>query len=346
MHLQNLYQILMFSNATPIKSTITLPFNCVFCPTKFTEASTLKTHILTAHDDKKLNYMRKSFMHSYLPKLDITNLQCSICQTQFNILEDFMIHLNKVHKKKMYLDLKNHILQFKFDSSKFLSCVFCPERYTSLKSLQEHMNKTHHRNYICEDCDEGFINKRMMNNHKYRNHGTGLFKCDHCDKEFDNQTKRKNHERCVHQETHRWKCPYCSERFNSYRNRSVHFTQVHDHVPKLINCQACNQIFESKLYMNRHMKRFHLLERNHQCTECNMSFFSSNELKNHVIKHTGQRDFKCDVCSKTYSRKKTLREHMRIHTNDRRFACDDCGQSFIQKCSWKSHVRSKHGIMI
>ncbi|XP_026743972.1 zinc finger protein draculin-like isoform X6 [Trichoplusia ni] len=344
-HRSNIRLILQCSNATPIRCRGGIGYACSFCGDEYPEPANLKKHTIEEHDDITISkFTPGKYLADFYVKLDITNLICKICNEKFNLLEQFIDHLINKHDKKYFNDIKNHIMAFKFDDN-LLKCIYCSQNFHKFKNLQQHMN-LHCRNYICEVCDAGFINKKILNCHSEA-HKIGTFKCDLCPKVFDTHRKKTGHEKSVHvYASFTLKCGYCNEKFNSYRKKDIHMYEKHGVQIKTLKCSACEKTFESRNALTIHTKRDHLMERKHCCTECDMKFYGRRELDQHMVKHTGAKDFKCDVCHKEYGRKKTLREHMKIHNDDRRFKCEHCGQAFVQKCSWRSHMRSKHNEVV
>ncbi|XP_046975319.1 zinc finger protein 57-like [Vanessa cardui] len=340
-HRSNMKEILLNSNATPIRCRGGVGYACCFCKEQFPDPADLKRHTIESHDVKtKLNFMKGKDMYKFHVKLDITELKCTMCHDNIETLEKLIDHLKNVHSKKMFTDIKNQVLPFKFDTDR-LVCFICMNVYHKFKSLLEHMN-IHYRNYVCEVCNAGFVSRAILAQHA-ESHKLGTFKCDHCPKIFDTLRKKRSHEKCVHTHSEMLnKCGYCNEKFKDYRKKEKHLVNVHG-ISNLLKCQACEKTFANQKEHTIHVKRLHLMDRRHSCGECDMTFFSSAELKSHLVKHTGLRKFECEVCHKAYGRKKTLREHMRIHADDRRFKCEHCGQAFVQKCSWRGHMRAKHG---
>ncbi|CAH0730173.1 unnamed protein product, partial [Brenthis ino] len=341
-HKINMREILLNSNATPIRCRGVFGYNCCFCTQQFPEPADLKKHTLEIHDEKtKINFMKGKDLFKFHAKLDITDLKCNLCNSSINTVEELVRHLKEEHKKTVFMDIKNQVLPFKFDNER-LRCFICMNVYHKFKSLLEHMNM-HCRNYICEVCSAGFVNRAILAQHS-KCHKLGTFNCDYCPKIFDTFRKKRSHEKCVH--THSTtlnKCGYCYEKFRDYRKKERHLAEVHGIVAQALKCLVCDKTFANQKDHTIHVKRLHLMDRRHKCPQCDMSFFSSSELKNHIVKHTGLKIFKCEICHKTYGRKKTLTEHLRIHADDRRFKCEHCGQTFVQKCSWRGHMRAKHG---
>lgn len=281
-------------------------------------------------------------MYGYFVKLDITALKCNICEMNFDNLELIMDHLKDTHEKNISTDIDNHIMPFRFESDT-LKCFMCHNVFNKFKALQEHMN-THYRNYVCDVCDAGFVNRHLLLCHR-EGHKTGTFKCDQCTKVFNTLRKKKLHERIVHNGFNTpHKCGYCSQRFRENCHKNEHLAKVHGVIGPTIKCQACDRTFTTQQTWLLHTKKYHLMQRQHKCTRCEMDFFSKRELTDHMVKHTGTREYRCEMCFKSYGRLKTLKEHIRrLHSEERGFKCVQCGQTFAQNHMLKSHVMAKHG---
>lgn len=338
-HRKNVLQILVNSNATPIRCHGGVGYACSFCTEEYPDPADLKKHTITTHKNIS-KFMIGKDLYRFLVKLDITNLMCKVCDGTIDNLEQLIDHLRNKHKKLIYTDVKHQILPFKFDSET-LRCFMCSNRFHKFKTLQEHMN-VHYRNYVCEVCDAGFVTRGIMIKHS-ECHKFGSFTCDYCNKVFNTYRKKKSHEKCVHTSNLLNKCGYCNEKFGDYRKKQKHLSDAHGVPTQELKCEACEKSFVSQKHLSVHIKRVHLIERRHKCSDCDMTFFSLFEMKRHMLKHTGVRDYECTMCHKWYGRKRTLQEHMRIHADDRRFKCEHCGQAFVQKCSWRGHMRAKHG---
>ncbi|XP_045781396.1 zinc finger protein OZF-like [Maniola jurtina] len=342
-HANNFEVVLGNSTATPILSRDGFTYTCCFCTEHYVNPAELKTHTLLKHNSSndRREFMKKQSSSGYVLKLDITLLKCKLCDVGIDTVEGLLDHLQNEHKKLIHRDVKNQIIPFKFDGED-LQCAICHLVFNKYKILVEHM-KTHYRNYVCEVCDYGSINRRAMINHK-QSHKTGSFECNKCDKVFQTDQKRRQHFYTVHKfMSMPNKCGICNERFKSSPLKDQHMVSVHGMSPIIRKCLSCDKTFTTQFALRIHTKKYHLMERNFPCTECEMKFFSKDQLKFHMLKHTGQKDFQCDVCLKWYTKKWILKEHMRIHMNDRRYKCLQCGRGFVQKCSWHSHMRTVHG---
>ncbi|XP_063371433.1 zinc finger protein 83-like [Cydia amplana] len=329
------------SNATPLRLHGKW-YTCCCCPERFDDTAALKRHTAEKHPTGQNAYFGRDIAQLII-RVDITDLQCKICQCEVHSIEKLMEHLKKEHSETIHTFDKNYMVPFRFDTNRTdLKCVNCDHEFHNFKTLVHHMN-IHIPNFVCNTCGSGYVNQRSLQNH-VRQHANGEHKCETCQRVFNNDLKLKEHEKSVHLGFNkRNKCDYCDERFNGTIAKNIHMVNVHGKPAIEIRCPACEKAFKSHKYLAIHKRTFHMMEKRHKCSECDKMFFSTPEVKNHMLTHTGQRDFHCVICNKSYGRKSTLREHMRIHADDRRFKCEYCEMTFVQKCSWRGHMRSKHG---
>jgi hypothetical protein len=257
-HQENLELILLNSNATPIKRK-RAGYVCCFCDSEYPEAKDLKSHTLTAHNDEcKSTFMKTQTMNTFIVKLDITSLHCSICMATFDVLEELTQHLTMNHGKRFHTGMKNYIVPFKFDTED-LRCALCGNKFNYFKILLEHMN-SHYKNHVCDVCGEGFVNKRILLYHSYR-HKKGVFNCTHCSKIFDTRVKQKEHERAVHVCLNkRNKCSFCGEKFTDYTKKNQHEVKMHGVRAIVLKCTACSRTFDNQRALTVHTKSYHLLE--------------------------------------------------------------------------------------
>ncbi|XP_061385106.1 zinc finger protein 564-like isoform X1 [Danaus plexippus] len=337
-HRVNLTAILQFSNASPFRDKTMKGFSCLYCAESFQDIDELRAHTSQQNEKDKINTML-DYKLSYNPiKLDITNLQCTVCHKDLKDLSELKDHLVAVHNKTIHKDIKDTILPFRLENGHNFTCVICSVVHISFKNLYHHMS-SHYRNYCCKKCGAGYITIAALRKHG-KTHYQGHFPCDFCDKSYTSLTKKRNHEKGVH--TGGWlrnKCPHCPEIFVSYYDRSEHLVKVHNEAPVIYPCNACNKTYKKKFELNRHIKHHHLQQRSFLCDKCNAKFFSKRGLVDHMTRHTGSEMCSCDVCGKAFSRIRTLREHMRTHEDDKRFQCEVCKKTFMQKSSLKSHVK-------
>ncbi|KAG7298336.1 hypothetical protein JYU34_017939 [Plutella xylostella] len=345
-HFHNTENLIKYSNALPFSNKTLQGYICAYCKNTQPDLHNLRLHTSAEHAKHKIDYHQRHSNDLGI-KVEISDLKCNVCEEKFDVIANLKAHLAKQHNVAFHMDVKDYVLEFKLKDNERLDCALCNSTFETFKMLLQHMNG-HYRNYICDVCDLGFINQLRLKNH-VRIHETGSFKCSFCEKVFTTKLKLRCHEKFVHEKnTRRYntKCPQCDETFANYYQRNRHMLTEHNKNAANYNCNICERVFLMKSKLTSHIKKVHLMERNHVCNECGHTFFWKRCLEEHMIKHKGERIYQCNVCTKAYARKKTLREHMRIHSNDRRFKCGVCGCAFVQKCSLKSHMLSNHGLAL
>lgn len=65
--------------------------------------------------------------------------------------------------------------------------------------------------------------------------------------------------------------------------------------------------------VQEHVKRDHLKQRNHVCSQCGKSFFKKYDLKIHNRIHTDERPYVCRACGKRFHHRSHIIRHERIH---------------------------------
>ncbi|KAL7638271.1 UNVERIFIED_CONTAM: hypothetical protein RMT77_010835 [Armadillidium vulgare] len=80
----------------------------------------------------------------------------------------------------------------------------------------------------------------------------------------------------------------------------------------------------------------------HFCPFCSYKSYLLNNVKRHLLKHTGEKLFPCDTCNKSFTTKQNLQVHMRVHTGERPFKCSACSKTFTQRAHLDRHCSSAH----
>lgn len=337
-HRVNLTAILQYSNASPFRDKTSKGFSCLYCQKYFKTLEDLRIHTSQQNEKDKLNLMI-DYKLSYNPiKVDITDLQCTVCDMEMVDLTDLKDHLITVHKKVIYTHIKDIILPFRLDDGTNYRCVICSVLHISFKNLYLHMS-SHYRNYCCNKCGAGYITIAALRKHG-KTHENGNFPCQFCGKVYNSLYKKKQHEKGVH--TGGWlrnKCPHCPEIFVSYYDRSEHLVEVHNETPIFYSCNACDKTYKKKYELNRHIKHHHLQQKSFKCDICNSKFFSKRGLLDHISRHEGSEQYCCDICGKSYTRYRVLMDHMKVHEEGKRYECEMCKKNFSQKFSLKAHMK-------
>ena len=104
-------------------------------------------------------------------------------------------------------------------------------------------------------------------------------------------------------------------------------------------CHICSKSLSRKNDLKRHVM-LHTGERKFSCSFCATRFVSKGDLNKHVRSHTGEKPYQCDFprCSKSFALKGDLNKHTRIHSEDKRFKCEQCQYRCIQSTDLKNHM--------
>ncbi|XP_036682028.1 histone-lysine N-methyltransferase PRDM16 isoform X2 [Balaenoptera musculus] len=131
-------------------------------------------------------------------------------------------------------------------------------------------------------------------------------------------------------------------------------------------CDACDELFPSKLDLRRHKKYACssvgavLYEgladelkpeglggggsdgQAHECKDCERMFPTKYSLEQHMVIHTEEREYKCDQCPKAFNWKSNLIRHQMSHDSGKRFECENCVKVFTDPSNLQRHIRSQH----
>ncbi|XP_007260552.3 zinc finger and BTB domain-containing protein 44 isoform X1 [Astyanax mexicanus] len=84
-------------------------------------------------------------------------------------------------------------------------------------------------------------------------------------------------------------------------------------------------------------------ERPFQCPTCGVRFTRIQNLKQHMLIHSGIKPFQCDRCGKKFTRAYSLKMHRLKHEGKRCFRCQICSATFTSFGEYKHHMRvSRH----
>ena len=58
-------------------------------------------------------------------------------------------------------------------------------------------------------------------------------------------------------------------------------------------------------------------KRSNECSECNKTFASKQNLDVHFRTHTGEKPYACTVCGQKFNTKGNVTQHMKVHTGEK-----------------------------
>ena len=110
-------------------------------------------------------------------------------------------------------------------------------------------------------------------------------------------------------------------------------------------CEECNLSYDTKSNLEKHMRSLHVgrIERTEfKCETCNKAFRDEEQLKSHAINVHADKVFTCQKCDKPYTSMSLLRRHdWRSH---REIECNMCGETLRNREEIKTHRQSKHNM--
>ncbi|XP_047428521.1 telomere zinc finger-associated protein [Mugil cephalus] len=110
-----------------------------------------------------------------------------------------------------------------------------------------------------------------------------------------------------------------------------------------VQCPICNKSFKSKYYLKVHNRR-HTGERPFGCLKCGKRYFRKENLLVHEVRDcTRVQTYACPTCSSTFTTKEELRMHVVSHTGDMPHKCSTCPEQFMYKKNLTIHMMKVHG---
>ncbi|XP_058813342.1 zinc finger protein weckle-like [Topomyia yanbarensis] len=114
----------------------------------------------------------------------------------------------------------------------------------------------------------------------------------------------------VHMMTHTQQkdivCPICDKRFYVKQQLKIHIESIHE--KKDFVCSICGLKCRWRKSLRRHMLLHDDNPYKHKCTYCDKAFARPNQLRYHVMKHTGDRVY-CEICGADYRFNYMLTQH-------------------------------------
>ncbi|XP_053682745.1 zinc finger and SCAN domain-containing protein 26-like [Sabethes cyaneus] len=112
----------------------------------------------------------------------------------------------------------------------------------------------------------------------------------------------------IHSEKKDYVCNICGKQYYIRRELQMHIESLHE--KKTFVCNICGIKCAWRKGLQRHMKNKHSDESSlkHKCTYCGKAFLLPNQLRLHIMKHTGDR-ITCDLCGAGYRFNYMLTQH-------------------------------------
>lgn len=217
-------------------------------------------------------------------------------------------------------------------------CYLCKLNFKSIPQLTYHLKKFHNEDptFKCETCEKVFDNFPLLSNHRSKVHIVKHI-CEYCQKTFREKPKLRRHINTVHTENKPYKCDICSHSFKRIDVLKSHYN-THS---KPFQCDKCSLKFRSKTQLDVHENVVHLGIKHFMCDRCGETFLNRTRLKHHVTKST-LLNLKCEVCEESFCIKQLFQRHIKLHTSTKLHICNQCDSKFLSKKGLCSHMKLKH----
>jgi len=243
-------------------------------------------------------------------------------------------------RKKFIAHLNSHLVEYLCTAPDSL----CEFSSSSKAELNEHLEKVHQikTGYKCEDCDKVFENMSYLKNHRNKIHKPHRsVTCDICGKTYPRESNLKVHMKLVHTDNKKWPCEICGKESCSKSALQIHVNTVHAEDRKFLICdfQNCERSFLSSRGLSLHKQTEHSDVREHVCQVCGNGYKLIKLLKQHLLVHQTDTPFSCEQCGKGFKTKNRLGEHMHIHTGKLPYECGYCGRRIRSLANIYHHLK-------
>ncbi|XP_072947947.1 uncharacterized protein [Epargyreus clarus] len=161
----------------------------------------------------------------------------------------------------------------------------------------------------------------------------GLYLCD-CGEKFEDLDEYEKHKQ-KHNPAGEYLCNLCGKGFETAEILKGHML-LHSVTGLFVTCPFCSQLIKRNA-LTQHIKYGHNFKP--RCNLCLKTFANLNNLKRHMMIHTGIREFQCDICLKRFHQKITMQTHRLTHINP--FSCNQCDMTFENKAALTEHKHSE-----
>lgn len=158
----------------------------------------------------------------------------------------------------------------------------------------------------------------------------GTFLCD-CGEEFDDLETYEKHQH-KHNPAGDHLCNLCGKGFETAEILTGHMLIHSNPTGPFVTCPFCNQNVK-RSSLTQHIKYMH--NSKPQCDVCSKTFANQNNLRRHMMIHSGIKEFECDICKKRFHQKITMQTHRLTHISP--FVCGRCGIKFENKGDLTNH---------
>lgn len=248
-------------------------FNCEYCDKSFFSKYDLQKHNLTHTGEKPFKcvicdkgFTRSTLLHRHeKTHIDIPKFICVFCEKPFISQEEMEKHTERHRKNRPYAcRICNKAFAFKQGLERHevvhcrqqpFQCQYCDQSFPTPSKLARHL--TAHagsRPYPCKLCSKSYLLSHHLSRHmRSHKNSTGLYKCNDCNKSFNNRDDLIYHS-AVHAAQTKV-CPLCKDAFEDIETVTEHVRQHAE--GEAYACEFCDLIYMTSVRLDDHIKDVH-----------------------------------------------------------------------------------------
>uniref|UniRef100_A0A3Q0RM97 Zinc finger and BTB domain containing 40 n=1 Tax=Amphilophus citrinellus TaxID=61819 RepID=A0A3Q0RM97_AMPCI len=266
------------------------PYHCKHCDMSFSVAAALAYHTKKRHSEGKM-YVCQYCKAVFAQSIELTRhvrthtgdrpYVCRQCGKGYSQASGLTVHLHTFH----------HL-------SEPHDCQKCCLSFSSLEEHRQHIQEFHPKEFHkCPTCSKVFTSAALLDKHKATHTGTKPFRCDLCNKSYQQLSglwyhNRTNHPDVFASHTRQLKtlvqCDVCFKFFPSAASLAKHQTTEHqgeDNTPSVVRCLYCKTVLGGDEEMQEHICTQHISQSSEafSCPLCSLLCTSQMELQEHLI---------------------------------------------------------------
>ncbi|XP_061424212.1 uncharacterized protein LOC133352519 isoform X2 [Lethenteron reissneri] len=197
--------------------------------------------------------------------------------------------------------------------------------------------KAEEKRHQCTECSKSYASQRQLEMHKSLKHrNEGLCMCDMCGVTLGTRQGLHMHIKTQHKDERTFVCEFCGQRYGQRTGLMIHRRKHTGERP--FSCSICGKDFMSRGTMAKH-ERTHTGERPVPCERCGRGFADRGSLVRHMQSvHSDGPLLSCTLCFKPFKSSDQLRAHLRRHTGQRKFNCSLCEYKFTRQAHLRRHM--------